>query len=294
MKALAYLPSSQFSVIVGSIGVSAGLVAGAYYVTKPAPVPTLQSDVVASQNEDWQAALDEIQATAPGLPTPPSEQEVADLRNAAKTSNVTSSVARSLLVNLGEAGAQGLGSDIPTQEKLIAQAAAEVESSVANVYASSDLSIVSNTQQNTHSWGNGVMRIFAAHPGANDSEALYAIAYASDYNDPSAVAKLSTISKEYSAIAVDLSRLPVPTAYAPLHLSFINAMARMAAAARDMQSVLEDPLRGLGGLQAFQSAGGEASRVLTTIAEQLGKGGILFTKDEPGYTWNVFVSAYAQ
>lgn len=296
MNLLQYLPSSQFSVIASSIAISGGLIIGAYYFTRPPAPPTLQENsVTASQNAEWQAALEKVQAEAPGLPEPPNPEEVAALRAAAKDSNVTSSVAKSLLVNLTEAGAQGLGSDIPTQEKLIADAAAQAQAnSSANLYTSSDLTIAGNSAQAAKTWGNGVMRIFAAHPGANDTEALYAIAYATDYQDAASVAKLSTISKGYAALAADLADLPVPSTYAPLYLNFINNMARMSGAAGDMKMVLEDPLRGLTGLQVFQSAAAEGARVLTTLADQLSKGGILFTKDEPGNTWNVLVSTYTQ
>jgi hypothetical protein len=295
MHARAYLPSKDFSVIVGSMAIAGGLIVAAYYVTRPQSIPVLESgDVVATQNEDWKAALDAVQAEAPGLPPAPDEEQVAALKDAAKSSNVTASVARSLLVTIGEAGAQGLGSDIPTQERLIGEATAQLEAKITNVYASSDLSIVTNTNASARAWGNAVVQAFNAHPKASKDAALYAIAYASDYNDSKALEQLSTISREYAALAADLADIPVPSPYAPLYLYLVNDLSKMATAAGEMKTVLEDPLRGLAGLQVFQTSSDEASRVLTTLAEQLSKGGILFTKDEPGHAWNAFVSAYAQ
>jgi hypothetical protein len=295
MDPRAYLPSKGFSVIVSSMAISGGLIIAAYYVTRPQSTPVLESgNAVVAQNEDWKAALDAVQAEAPGLPELPDQAQVSALKDAAKSSNVTSSVARSLLVNIGEAGAQGLGSDIPTQERLIDEATTQLQSRIKNLYTSSDLTIVSNTNQSARAWGNAVVQAFNAHPKASKDTALYAIAYASDYNDPKALEQLSVVQREYAALATDLATIPVPSPYAPLYLILVNDLAKMATAAEEMHMVLEDPLRGLAGLQVFQTSSDEASRVLTTLAEQLSKGGILFTKDEPGYAWNVFVSAYAQ
>jgi hypothetical protein len=56
-----------------------------------------------------------------------------------------------------------------------------------------------------------------------------------------------------------------------------------------MGALISDPLRGVAAIQRYTSAMNEAGRVLTSIAQTLNKDGILFTKDEPGSTWNAFL-----
>ncbi len=289
-----YLPSSNFSTIVGSIGLAGGLILLAQYVTRPPSPTALLTASNTTQTQNWQSALFDVQADAPGLPSAPDESVIQSLREAAKSTNVTTSVARSLFVNLTEAGAQGLGSDLPTQEKLIADAANQLQAAPAVVYTTNDLTLVVQTSANTKLWGNGVIRTFQKYPRANNDDTLLAIGRATDTGDTAALAALGTISGAYAALAADLASLPVPSTLSPLYLQLINDLSRMSSGAREMQEVMSDPLRGLAGLQTFQIAGKEAARVLITLAEQLNKGGILFTKDEPGATWAAFTPLYTQ
>lgn len=287
-----YLPSSKFASIALSIGMAGALIVIAQYATRPAKSPAdLLSGNQAQVVDDWKAALDEVQSSAPGLPSTPDEGAIQELLDAAQSSNVTSSVARSLFVNLTDAGTQGLGSDIPTQERLIADASARIGSIQARSYTAADLQIVAQTKDISRAWGNDIMSTFSRHPRANHGDTLYLIGYAMDYSDKGALESLRTISDAYAALAEDLSGIPVPSTYAPLYLQLINNLSQMSAAAAEMEHVLVDPLRALSGLQAFQTSGNEASRVLTTLADQFSKGGILFTKDEPGNLWNSFLSS---
>lgn len=292
MNAGSYLPSSQFSVIVVSIALAGGLILGAQYITAPKNnSAALLTPTNTPPAGDWKSNLDAIQATAPGLPPAPDPDAVNALREAAKSSNVTTSVARSLFINLSDAGSQGMGGDIPTQEKLIADASAQINLTPKTAYTSADLTTTAQTSATMHAWGNAVIKTFNAHPAANGSNALLAVGKATDYTDASALAPLDAISSSYAALASDLAAVPVPSTMAPLYLQLINNLSRMSDGAAEMKKTLDDPLRGIAGLQAFQTAGAEASRVLTTMADQLRKGGILFTKDEPGAAWSVFVSS---
>ena len=290
MNVVSYLPSQQFSVTVVSIAAAGGLIIGAQYVTRPAGSAELLAAAPAQPAGDWRESLDEVQATAPSLPPAPDQNAVNKLLEAAKSSNITTSVARSLFINLSAAGAQGMGSDIPTQEKLIADASSQISLNAKTSYAAADLSVAAQTAATMRAWGNGVIKTFNNHPKANAAGALLAVGKATDYADASALAELAAISAAYAALAADLAQVPVPPTMAPLHLQLINDLSRMSDAAAEMKKSLDDPLRGLSGLQTFQTAGTEAARVLTTLAEQLRKGGILFSKDEPGAAWSVFVS----
>lgn len=289
MKVVDYLPSGQFSVIVVSIALSAGLIIAAQYVTRPpATDAAVISDNQPQPTDNWQASLDAIQAQAPGLPPAPSDATVQALLKDAQSSNVTNSVARSVFVNLGSAGAQGLGTDLPTQEKIIADAATRMGSIPVTLHTQNDLTAAPQTKIALKTWGNAVMKAFVDHPKASNDDALLALGYATDYHDASRLSTLSGIGDAYEALAASLLAVPVPPTLSSLYLQLINDLLKMSAATGEMQTVVSDPLRGLSGLQSFQTAGGEAARLLTTMKQQLNKGGILFTKDEPGSLWSSF------
>ena len=289
-----YLPSAQFSLMAGSLLFSGGLVYAADYITsdrtQPAEVSSVATDYI--KETDWKSQLEEIQINAPQAPTAPDEATVNQLRASVQGSNLTQSLGKTLLINLTNAGAQGLGDDIPTQDKLVAQATAQLQAEQkVSLYVAADITTTPQTADSLHTYGNNVMRILVQHKTASAAQTLYDMGYATDYQNQKTLDSMTTIARDYAALAEDLANLSVPKGLAPLHLQLVNDFVYMSSVFPDMQSVLKDPLRGLAGLQVFQSKGGEASRVLTSIAQILSKNAILFNKDEAGAGWNVFLSS---
>jgi len=287
------LPSTQFMVIAGALALSAGLVYTADLLTNnknESATVAVGSNVPA--NPDWAKTLEEIQAQSPlnRLPQAPSESSVNNLLNAATSDNVTDTVARTLFIQISSAKAQGLGSDIPTQDALIREAAAKIDQQRgAPVYTQADITVAADTKETMRAYGNGFMSILLRHPQANVNQTLLVIAGAADANDSAKLKALAPIGAEYKALTGELLGLQVPSTLTPLHLSVINNLARMSQTFPDMQVMLTDPLRGLGGLQLYRKLGDESLRVFTSIATTLSKNGILFSKDEPGATWNTLV-----
>lgn len=287
-----YLPSSQFAVIAVSLFLSGGLVAAAQYASSHHEPATVASAEQTASNDDWQQTLDQIQLTSGvSLPKAPSPEEVAGALKESETPNLTATVARSLFIKLTEAKAQGLGNDVPTQDQLVTEALAQMGQQPKQSYALGDLLVAPPTPETLRLYGNEVMRIFTAHPKANMQSALLAIGTATDNNDASKLAPLAGIGAEYDALARDLAKMAVPKTLAPLHLQVVNALAAMAIACSDMQVVMTDPVRGLAGVQSFQTLSAQASRVLTTIADSLHRDAILFSTDEPGALWSSLLSS---
>ncbi|MDZ4225915.1 MAG: hypothetical protein U1C66_00290, partial [Patescibacteria group bacterium] len=207
------------------------------------------------------------------------------------TSNVTASVGRSLLVNLGEAKVQGLGSDIPTQEQIVASALAQIDASQEiTLYTTANLTLVDDSPQTLTTYGNSVVVVLEQYPGASVEKVLLAVGNATDSGKSSYLAELAGIATAYKNIARELGSLPVPKTLSPLHLQVVNNFAKIAAACADMQVVLTDPLRGLAGLKVYQSLTEETARLFINIAQALDKNGILFSEDEPGYAWSLLVA----
>lgn len=292
-----YLPSAQFSLIVGAITVSGGLVFAAQYVTGPhepatlAVAPTDQTQP--SANPDWKQALVDIQAQSPGasLTQAPNPTAVSDLLSAAKTNNVTDTVGRTLLINLSAAKSQGLGSDIPTQNTLISQALAQIDPGRGTpAYTSASLTLSDDTQDAQKAYGNGVMAVVKSFPEASYSNTLLTMGNAIDSADSTKLAALSGIQAQYRAATAALVALPVPPTLAPLHLQIVNDLAAISKTFDDMRTVIADPLRGLAGLQTYETLTNELSRVFTNIAQDFPKNGILFNKDEPGSAWAQLLS----
>ena len=291
------MPSARFAVLAVSLVGSTGLVAAAqYYTSHTAPPPALNSnaDAQSAQAVQWQAALAQVQASSGvSLPASPDDGTVNALLSTAKTNNLTETVGRSLLINLTAKETQGLGSDLPTQNDIVAAASAQIQKGpTPPAYTNADLTMVGNTAPLLKGYGNAVMAAMFAHPKASVNDTLVAMGYATDYQDSSKLADFSARAAEYRALAKDLAAVPVPSTIAPLHLKVINDFNAMADTYADMQVVVADPLRGLTGLQTFNSLSDEEMRLFINIAQELGKDGILFNTGEPGSGWSALLSSY--
>lgn len=290
-----YLPSVKLVSIVLSLALSVGLVFAADRLTnRAAPGATVATDSTSPATADagWEAALYAVQANnASSTFAAPDPNFVSSLLEDAQSSNVTDTVGKTILINISNAKSQGLGNDIPTQEQIVAVAASQIDGGKDLVlYRLSDIRIVAVNSASLHTYGNALMQVFTDNPSASQSDTFMAISAAVDKGSEQELKKLVYIKAGYAALTADLLALPVPQTLAPLHLLVVNDFVHITASFDDMRAMATDPLRGIAGLQAYQSSLAEVGRVFTNIAQALNKGGIIFSKDEPGSAWSAFIS----
>lgn len=287
-----YLPSGRFVYMAASLLAATGLVVGAQYLSKPQTSSISSAPQNSAIDPNWQETLEQAQLNA-GItaPKPASADTVNTFLAEATSDNLTTTIGRTLLVNLSAANAQGLGSDIPTQDSLIESAVSQVGAGLKKPYTASEVVVIPQNAASLKSYGNQFIEILLSYPGTNAGELLFAFGEALDYNNPAKLGPVKTAKNSYQNLATGLMQIPVPETLAPLHVQVANNIAVMGAAAGEMSTVLTDPLRGLGGLHNYQTASDEASRLLTVIANTFKNNGIIFNEDEPGATWNVFVAS---
>ncbi|MEI6863999.1 MAG: hypothetical protein WCK46_01325 [Candidatus Adlerbacteria bacterium] len=293
MRAPTYLPSSQFSVIVGSLLLSVGLVFAANAFTTHAPAPAVtvaQTTDTSSTNPDWKASLDTVQAeSGTNLPTPADQNDVNNLLQAAQSSNITDRLSRTLLVNLSNAKTQGLGDDIPTQNELITGALAQIGTAQpTKQYTDADIKVTDNSSRSLHDYGNALMSVFKKNANGEFLKTLSIVDNVTATNDPSEFKEFPALQKKYEVFIQGMLAIVVPKTLLPFHLGLLNDFAKMIATYGDMQTVLSDPLRGLSGIQQYNSLAQDGGKMFINIAQALEKNGILFTKDESGASWALF------
>jgi hypothetical protein len=293
-----YAPSAQFMTIALSLLLSTGLVYAAERLTnRPPPTLALDTSATPAQTGDaanWTATLDAIQANnASSSLAAPNPDLVNQFLQAAQSSNLTDTVARTLFVNLSSAKSQGLGDDTPTQNQIIAAAAAQASNAPAQgaSYSYSDLTIVSTSEVALHAYGNAVMTALSANPNASEKATLLSIDAAVEGGDKNQASVLALIGAAYKADAKALLTVPVPQTLAPFELQAINNFLATSATFGDMEAISTDPVRGLRGLQAYENLMDTNASVFINIAQELHKDGILFTKDEPGSAWSLLMPA---
>ncbi len=287
-----YLPSAQFIVIVGSLLVAGGTVAAAqYYIaSQNAPSELLAAQTQAVQ-QAWEDSLEDIQAQSGlGLPDAPDPNAVENIISQAQSNNLTDSIGRGIFARITTAGVQGLGDDTPTQDNIIAAASAQVNTSLKAVPTLS-VSPIGPTPENQRAFGNQVISIMSQYPKANSNDTLGVLAKATDTRTTAPLAELTAIGSAYKMMAADLATIPVPQTLVPLYQKIVSNFVAISLLYPDMAKVVSDPIQGLAALQQYQQLLAETAGIFTNIAQVLKNGGILFTKDEPGSAWEIFLSA---
>lgn len=287
-----YLPSTQFLVIVASLVISGSAVAGAqYFVSSKDTSGTLTARDTQTPDSGWERSLTDIQAQSGiNLPDAPDPNAVQNLLAQAQTNNLTDSIGRGILVRITTAGVQGLGDDIPTQDGIISAASQQINASSKQV-ASTPVVQVEATSDTMRAFGNAAMAVMTRHPKASFNETVGILAKATDTRDTKPLADLAAIGQEYKVLADELSLVPTPKTIAPLYQRAVSNMNTISTLYEDLGAVVSDPVRGLAALQQYQQLVTETSGVFTNMAQMLKNGGILFSKDEPGSAWELFLSA---
>ncbi len=278
--------------MVGSLLLAGGLVYAAQRLTAPKTLPEVTTTQPPGVDSNWQTTLDALQAenTSTSLPQPPGQAALDQTLQEVQSSNLTTTVGKTLLVNLINANAQGLGSDQTTQDQIIAAASTQMTASQSITYSLADLTIVPDSSTNFHTYGNAFMAVMQNHPDASVYEVLLAAGEASDNNNPTPLQTLKKNEAAYKSVVHDLLAVPVPESFAPFELLTINDFEGMAESIPGMEVLLTDPLQGVVALQQFNSLISEEERVFTNIAQQLQKDGIIFNNNEPGNMWVSFLT----
>lgn len=287
MELRKYLPSSTFSYFVGSLFVGAGLIWGANFATHPNSFSSaglaVSSTDTSTQKANWVAALNDIQSQQDSrLPEVPQQQVVDNLLAGAQTKNLTDSVGRSLLINVANASGKGLGGDQPTQNELVASAMGQLNtvSQPSKPYTASDLSVIIDSKEAVHAYGNALIPVLKKYPHASMAETLNLVGQ--KINGQASSGDFSPIAKDYRGLAKDMAKMAVPQSLAGFQLSIVNDFLQMADSMSHMQQIGADPLRGLAGLQIYNKSAEDVQGMFINIAQVFAKDGILFTKDEPG------------
>ena len=321
-----YLPSSQFSLLAGSLLLSIGLVYAASRIndfrTAPGSVIALNptngkapaGDTDYDGLPDWEEIIygtdpevadtdgdgtpDGVEVKTSQDPSIPgagfsqtkSPADLEELLVGVRTGNATESIGRNILVSLAAAAGEGDSTDEPTQNRIVERALQELSVENPPAYGISDIVVVPETVLSLRAYGNAVMTAMGKHISANWGDALLAVGLAVDGIDESRLPNLKVISAEYRALARDLATLSVPAGLVSLHVRMQNGFVASASASADMELVLDDPLRGFAAVEKFRTAVSENAKVFTSIAEKLKKDGILFDESEPGKAWDLFRS----
>jgi len=222
------------------------------------------------------------------------DEQAQKLSDAASTSNLTQTVGRSLVLKLAAAQGQGLGSDQPTQDKIMSGVYAQIQglSQPHPKYTASDVTTVPDSTATFHAFANGLTTAIVTHKYANNSNVLYVIGSATEQNTTVPFTIMPKVSGDYRGLARDIIALPVPASFAPTAVLLANEYMSIADACDLMEKTISDPATGMAGLQEYSLVAHSNEADLATFAQAIKRAGIAFAKGEPGSQWADYYAMY--
>lgn len=314
-----YLPSSQFLLFAGAVAVSAGLIGYVAFDREREVDPqALKAAVNASLPDtdedgmkDWEELVrgtdihnkdtdadgtsdgdeanqnrDPLKPGPDDALAPPIAPPDFSIVATSETDNLTESLSQSIFAGYVNLYGEGLTADPLAQERAALSVLDKVQIAArGTAHKPSELTVVSNKDEQYRSFGNEVIRVIERHRTASYARTAYALSQIVDYENPDDVKGLAAVAQEYYELIEGLLQVPVPEKLAPTYLDAINNLEKAAGAFTDMQSFFDDPVRALAGLRAYQLYLTESTRLFTGIAKEFDKEGILFKESEGGSAW---------
>jgi len=331
VKIARYLPSRQFSFILGSLLIAGLIIYGASLLGKGKSLnsisltPTETSRDIANLDTDkdalpdWEEGVrgtnpnktdtdddgtndgDEVSAGRnPVKPSPDdnlvSEQETLMLQQliaAASSSNLTDSVSKGIFAQY--VASKQKGASATAQGDAVMNAIAKASLPLkGKIYKISDLNVVNLTDETSvRNFSNTMIRVLDAYPGARFPNVISMLTTSVDRGDARANVRLTQIGADYRSMARDLAKIPVPTQFSQNYLGLINSLENAGASLDDLSHLSDDPVRATAGLQNFTKMSSIGTNNLVQLTLIIMKTGIKFGRAEPGYALGEYLNTLA-
>lgn len=214
------------------------------------------------------------------LPEPvPDTSQTTPNASPTKTNSLTQQVLQNYLL-LQRSG----GASEREVQNLISQSASSIFEPQVTLYTRNDISVsTNNSEESLRAYTNAVGQVFANNRyGSSDPETKI-IKEAILAADSTRLKELGPVIEIYENIKQNLLDIEAPEAVVGVHLDFLNNFSRITKALHETTFFFEDPVRGLGGIGAYQESALDIGKTIRTLKIMLVERDIVFTSKEAGY-----------
>jgi hypothetical protein len=152
-----------------------------------------------------------------------------------------------------------------------------------------ELTIVPDSEETIHEYGNEVMRIMKKYSITNKNEAVI-LQEALVANDPELLEGLAPTHQVYASYIADTLTTEVPASLVSGHLQLLNAYEAILTDIEAMQLAFTDPLYSLARVKGYEDDADMLLTALQNIAKTLIESDTIYTNDEPGALFYFFES----
>jgi hypothetical protein len=185
--------------------------------------------------------------------------------------------------------AKGRGNVGPNQDAVVADTAARLRQSIADVlYTKTDITVIASSPEAIRTYANTVGQILVNNnvPGSEDE--LTIIDRALRTEDPTELAKLDPIIQMYKNLRDQTMSTPVPQGFEKQHLDLINVYQAVYATLDGMTLVFTDPVVALLRVKRYQDDATGLALALQNMYTALVPYVALFNENDPAVVFVAF------
>ena len=285
---------SSYVRIGGAALLGGGIILGAFFVQKTHPAEALPDGAIVSEAperqhiattdtdkdgvEDWK---DSLSAKIFGsINTPTSSLGMQTGAEYTPPTTFTGKFAEAFFADYMEGKTSG--ADLKNPEELIGNALAAIESNTqSKIYTSSDITVVPNSGQALHTYGNQIAQVIALDAGTGE-DVLLIVKRALEKNNPQELEALVPIKNVLRTTLEQSRTISVPVALAEEHAALLSAYAAILMDLEAMELVFTDPLYAMARTKRYEDDAAGLYLSLKGIGSALAENGIAYEKEDLG------------
>ncbi len=198
-----------------------------------------------------------------------------------KEKNITDDVSTSLVSNYLNLKQYGDLSD-ETIESIVKSTSDYVFSNTKQT-TSADIKITNNDAIKIHQYGEKLGYYILLNKPAEVISELAILEEIVDTNNPEKSNLLVDSANQYQSLYEDLLTIEVPETFSKQHLNILNGLLKIILGTREMSEVINDPFRGLQGVQIYQNGADLFMQSAAEISTSLRKNKIEYKQGSGGY-----------
>jgi len=225
------------------------------------------------ENILWQNELSKLQQ----------EFEPIEIQNATTSNTMTDKISQSFMANYLSLKQSGT-LDQTSAQTLIDQTLGFIEKSGGTAVTSLKLKIVPDKgKKSMIEYGERLGTLLRSNKPKNVQNELEIIQTAVTQKNKEKINDLDAVIATYKKIAEEMKNMPVPKTFVKAHTDMINGTIGMSLALKEMETVFDDPFRGLAGMQTYQESGSIFMQALQSTSLFIYQSQITYKQGSGGY-----------
>lgn len=235
---------------------------------------TSGNKIAIPENPNWQ---NELSGAIIDTETQP------NLNEGGTEETITNTVSRSLISNYLALKQSGV-LDEESAQKLVDQTSDYVTSSGTTSVSAPRLNIIpDNGKQTVSDYGERLGMIFKTNRPSEEGNEIAILEQSLASSDGEKLKEIQRPIDFYEKVAEELIKMPVPQTFVKAHTDTVAGIKTVAAGLRESKEILNDPVRGLVGLQTYRQGGELALRAIQASVLFIKQSGIDYKQGSGGY-----------